>query len=114
MGRPPEFVWDDVSKEYLIQCRQEVQSARMTMKQQFHEVQRRFQLQYPVCKLSGSTLLKYATDFATARLPVVHKDTELWPSDIVSDLVSCVEGARISNTQSQSLGLQAGKRGRPG
>ena len=114
MGRPSVFLWDDVSKGYVIQCREEVQSASFTKKQQFIELQRLFLLHYPVCKLSGSTLSKYATDFATARLPVVHKDTDLWQGDVVSDLVKCVEAARLSNSQSQSLGLQAGKRGRPG
>ena len=114
MGRPSVFLWDDVSKGYLIQCREEVRSARLTYKQQHVELQRLFQLLYPVCKLSGSTLSVYATDFATARLPVVHKSTELWHADMVSDLVKCVEAARLSNSQSQSLGLQAGKRGRPG
>ena len=114
MGRPSVFLWDDVSKGYLIQCREELRIAGLTRKQQAVELLRLFQLHYPVCKLSGSSLFSYVTDFAKARQPVVHKDTDLWHADVVSDLVECIEAARISNSQSQSLGLQAGKRGRPG
>ena len=97
MVRPSVFLWDDASKGYLIQCREEVQSASLSKNQQPVELQRLFQLHYPLCKLSGSTLLSYARDFVTARQPVVHKDTDLWQGDVVSDLVKCVEAARISN-----------------
>ena len=114
MGRPSVFIWDDVSKGYVIQCRDVVRSAKLSAKQQPAELQRLFQLHYPLCKLSGSTLFVYAKDFTTANQPVVHKDTDLWQGNVVSDLMKCVEAARISNSQSQSLGLQAGKRGRPG
>ena len=114
MGRPSVFLWDDASKGYLIQCREEVRSAKLSAKQQPAELQRLFQSHYPVCKLSGSTLFSYALGFASALLPVVHKSTDLWHADVISDLVKCVETARISNSQSQSLGLLAGKRGRKG
>ena len=114
MGRPSVFLWDDASKAYLIHCYEEVQRASLTRKQQPVDIQRRFQLLYPVCKLTGTTLFRYAADFATARRPVVHNSTDLWQGDVVSDLLKCVEAARINNSQSQSLGLQAGKRGRPG
>ena len=114
MGRPARYHFDDDGKAFLIQCREEVRMLKWNMKQQMGELQRRFQLKYPVCDLSGTTLYTYAGEFASALKPVVFRSTQLWPNDVVADLVKCVDLARSINTQSQTLGLQAGKRERKG